>query len=118
MLPKKNRISKKDFPSYKNQGFRAYSPFFSAVFYQTGDSSVGSEIRAAVVVSKKTAKTAVVRNKLRRMFYSLLAACVKNTSTKTTVVVYPKVGSDKVEYVVLEKEVEKIFKQAKIEKKK
>lgn len=118
MLPKKNRISKKDFPSYKNQGLRAYSPFFSVVFYQTGTPSVGSESRAAVVVSKKTAKTAVTRNKLRRRFYDLLVLYIKNTSTKTTAVVYPKAGSDKVKYAVLEKEVEKIFKQAKIEKKK
>lgn len=118
MLPKKNRISKKEFPSYGNQGLRAYSPFFSMVFYQADDSAVGSESRAAVVVSKKTAKTAVARNKIRRRFYSLLAPYIKNTLTKTTVVVFPKASSDKVECAVLGKEVEKILKQANIKKKK
>lgn len=109
MLPHKNRIEKQDFPSYQRQGFRVFSPFFTAVFYKT----INKESRASVVVSKKTAKTAVVRNKIRRRFYSVLEPLFKNPSIKsTTIVVYPKIDARNAQFLVLKSEIEKAFIQA------
>lgn len=110
MLPRNNRISKKDFPSSQRQGFRVFSPFFSAVFYQT----TAKTSRVAVVVSKKTAKTAVERNTLRRRFYDLVGLYFKNVSAPTTVVLYPKIDAKKTHFLTIKSEIEKAFKQAKL----
>lgn len=121
MLPKKNRISRRDFPTHKMQGFRAFSPLFSAVFYKPSDTVLDqkrvqycSESRATVVVSKKTAKTAVVRNRLRRRFYELLAQSFKKLLTPTTVVIYPKINAHKATFEELSLEIEKAFKLARL----
>jgi len=113
MLPRKNRIPVKDFPAHKMQGFRTFSPFFSAVFYSQKKEGL-KESRAAIVVSKKTAKTAVARNLLRRRFYDLLAPYFKDFSTITTIVVYPKAEALKAQFAVLRSEIEIVLKQAKL----
>lgn len=112
MLPQKNRISRKDFPGHKVQGFRVFSPLFSAVFYKVLDKNV-TESRVSVVVSKKTAKTAVSRNTLRRRFYELFAPHLAGINP-TTIVVYPKKEAQKEQFSVLKSEVEKALKQAKL----
>ncbi|TAN36296.1 ribonuclease P protein component [Patescibacteria group bacterium] len=121
MLPSKNRILRKDFPTHKMQGFRTFSPFFTAVFYKpsskgvhTGSELCGLESRASVVVSKKTAKTAVVRNRLRRRFYELLDQNFKKLLTPTTIVVYPRIDAHKATFEELSREVEKAFRLAKL----
>lgn len=112
MLPQKNRISRKDFPSPKEHGSRVFTPFFTAVFYKA---NIGAkESRASVVVSKKTAKTAVVRNSQRRRFYEILAQYFKILRTPITVVIYPKTEAQKAEFAVLKTEIEKALKQAKV----
>lgn len=110
MLPRKNRISRKDFPSHSVKGFRAFSPLFSGVFYPKKDGFS----RASVVVSKKTAKTAVVRNALRRRFYDLVAPYIKDSVSPFVLVVYPKAEAKAAEIGVLKAEIEKAFKQAKL----
>ena len=112
MLPQKNRIPRKDFPGHKVQGFRVYFPFFTAVFYKPGKEV--SMSRASVVVSKKTAKSAVERNTLRRRFYDLLAPFFREAVEVTTVVIYPKADAQKAEFSLLKREIEKSFKQAKL----
>ncbi|MDO8604119.1 MAG: ribonuclease P protein component [bacterium] len=110
MLPKKNRIARKDFPSHKTKGIRGFSPFFSIVFYK---GVIGaSKGKVSVVVSKKTAKTAVSRNKLRRRFYDLLGAFLEGIKTPTTIVVYPKKEAEKADFTLLKTEMEKVLKQA------
>lgn len=112
MLPRINRISRKDFPAPKERGNRVFMPLFTAVLYKV---TTGVKIsRASVVVSKKTAKTAVVRNKLRRRFYELLQPYFKILQAPTTVVIYPKAEAIKASFSVLKDEVEKALKQAKV----
>lgn len=113
MLPRKNRIPRKDFPGHKVQGFRVFSPLFSAVFYRVSDTKVLNS-RVSVVVSKKTAKTAVSRNTLRRRFYELLAPNLAGLVPATTIVIYPKKEAQKEQFSVLKSEVEKALKQAKL----
>lgn len=129
MLPKKNRISRKDFPAHKVQGLRVFMSLFTVVFYKTNSSrpvglrpsrestdseSADSESRASVVVSKKTAKTAVVRNKLRRRFYELLAPYFRIIPAPTIVVVYPKSEAINAQFSALNEEMQNAFKKAKI----
>lgn len=109
MLPRRNRISRKNFPSHQAKSVRGFSTFFTAVFYSTKN----KESRASVVVSKKTAKSAVVRNKLRRRFYELLGFYFKSM-TPTTIVVYPKKEAQLAQYEVLKTELGEVIKKAKL----
>ncbi|OIP66502.1 MAG: hypothetical protein COV32_02985 [Candidatus Yonathbacteria bacterium CG10_big_fil_rev_8_21_14_0_10_43_136] len=109
MLPRKNRTSRKDFPTQKDRGNRVFLPLFTAVFYEGNTIS-----RASVVVSKKTAKSAVDRNRQRRRFYDILAPYFKILSAPRTVVIYPKADAQKASFSVLNKEIEKALKQAKV----
>lgn len=113
MIPQKNRVSRKEFPSYKEMGTRSFSPLFSVVFYKNKDILV-KESKVSVVVSKKTAKTAVVRNRLRRRFYDLFQPYLNVLNSVTTIVVYPKKEAEKAKFSVLQKEVEKTLKQTKV----
>ncbi len=109
MLPRKNRISRKDFPTDSRQGFRVFSPLFSGAIHPSTDG-----VRVSVVVSKKTAKTAVVRNSLRRRFYEALTPYIKNLSREVFIVFYPKIDAKKAPFSVLVQEIEKALKQAKL----
>ncbi len=127
MLPKKNRVSRKDFPVQQAKGLRVFSTFFTAVFYHiknhegsertsisnaTGKTTQNTKV--SVVVSKKTAKTAVARNLLRRRFYELFAPFLTKITSTSTVVFYPKKEAQKAPFSVLKTEVEKAIKQAKL----
>jgi len=104
MLPKKNRIPRKDFPTDSRQGFRVFSPLFSAVFYKT----TKPESHISVVVSKKTAKNAVTRNSLRRRFYSVVAEYL--TKNPVMAVFYPKKEAIKADFKNLKSEIEKALR--------
>lgn len=80
MLPKKRRVSSKGFPRTKPL-FRTTFPWGTVVFFRS------PAFKAAVVVSKKIAKTAVQRNRLRRRIYAALAETMDGI--QTTTVVYP-----------------------------
>jgi len=102
MLPKKNRISKECFPPPQRQGLRVSSPLFSGVFYKNEGPS-----RITVVVSKKTAKTAVVRNRIRRRFYAAIEPLLKNLDRGYLMVFYPKKEVETAPFPVLKLEIEK-----------
>lgn len=112
MLPRKNRISKNDFPAPKRpayrdehgagrQGLRVFSPLFSGVIYKNEGLS-----RSAVVVSKKTAKTAVARNRIRRRFYAVLEPILKESKQGGMMVFYPKKEVETAPFAVLKSEIE------------
>ncbi len=109
MLSKKNRIPRKDFPVRNRQGFRVFSPLFSGTICKNEGG-----IKVSVVVSKKTAKTAVERNYLRRIFYEAVSEHIKGFSKGALIVFYPKIDAQKATFLVLKNEIEKAFKQAKL----
>ena len=109
MIPQKNRIIKKDFPAPKRQGSRIFSPLFSGTFYKEVD-----EMRVAVVVSKKTAKTAVTRNLIRRRFYSIMELHQKNLTQKGLMVFYPKKEALTATFDALKAEVEAALRRARL----
>ncbi|MEK7569070.1 MAG: ribonuclease P protein component [Patescibacteria group bacterium] len=107
MLSKKNRISKEDFPSSQVRGLRIFSPLFSGVIYKNDGLT-----RVAVVVSKKTAKTAVVRNRIRRRFYAALAHFLKDTNKGYLMVFYPKKEAETAPFPVLRSEIEATLRKS------
>ncbi len=125
MLPKKNRILRKDFPAHNKQGLRVFSSLFSATIYPnrdedslrvlavssaTGPNKDGAKI--SVVVSKKTAKTATARNYLRRVFYEAVSEYTKVFLKGALIVFYPKIDAQKAKFSVLKTEIEKALRQA------
>lgn len=109
MLPKKNRIPKEDFPTPKMQGVRIFSPLFSGVVYKTT-----TETGVSVVVSKKTAKTAVMRNRIRRRMYDAIRSRLSMFKYQALVVCYPKKEVATVVFADLKSEIEWALIRAKI----
>lgn len=70
MLPKSGRISRKSFDLLLKKGFLVSSPLFSARAVAVRP-EIGTNCRFSVVVSKKTANKAYLRNRLRRVSYSV-----------------------------------------------
>ena len=71
MLPRKKRLTKEAFSTHFSHGKRFHTPRYTVVYaaYPT--------FHASVVVSKKVAKRAVIRNKLRRQIYAMLVSLNK-----------------------------------------
>jgi len=66
MLAKKERLSKSDFSRFFSSGKRLHSPLFTLIF------SPHKTSHGSVVVSKKVARRAVDRNRMRRRIYDML----------------------------------------------
>ncbi len=66
MLPKKERLTRAEFNRFFGLGRRKHSPSFQVVYYPY------EALHVSVVVSKKIAKTAVLRNKIRRRIYDIV----------------------------------------------
>lgn len=78
MLQKKERLNRNDFNRFFSAGKRSHSKHFQLIFHPH------SSFHASVVVSKKIAREAVRRNKLRRRVYDI----VRNTRENLAVGVY------------------------------
>ncbi|OHA83994.1 MAG: hypothetical protein A2937_00560 [Candidatus Yonathbacteria bacterium RIFCSPLOWO2_01_FULL_47_33b] len=118
MLPQKNRIARKDFPAGPRQGIlnqqvrglAVKSNLFSGVIHPQ---KIGG-VRVSVVVSKKTAKTAVVRNSLRRRFYTAITPYLPGFSQGALVIIYPKIEAKKAPFSLLKTEIETALRHAKL----
>lgn len=66
MLPKKQRLTKKEFDTFFQSGKRIHTPYFTLVY------TPHTTFHGAVVVGKKVSKKAVTRNKIRRRVYAAL----------------------------------------------
>ncbi len=76
MLPKKERLSRVEFNRFFSVGKRHHSPSLQVIF------TPYKNLHVSVVVSKKVAKSAVVRNKIRRRIYDI----VRNYRSEKSVV--------------------------------
>jgi ribonuclease P protein component len=104
MPPKKERLTKEDFK--KNQPkifFRG--EMFDVSFF------VLSQQKFACVISKKTLKRAVDRNKVKRRIMSAIQKTQKEGTIKTkkSLIVYPKRTSLIMPYQQLYSEIQKVF---------
>ncbi len=87
MVDKHTRISRADFPAIMQSGRRFHSPSVSAVFVPHPTP------RISVVVSKKVAKSAVDRNRLRRRVYGVVEHFMAEQPLSATVIFLLKPGA-------------------------
>lgn len=66
MLPRTKRLTKAAFTTFFSHGKRLHTPHYTFIY------NTHPTFHGAVVVSKKQAKKAVTRNKLRRQMYAIL----------------------------------------------
>ena len=107
MLPASKRLSRTEFSSVFAAGRRFHSEHLTVIY------AANSPTAASVVVSKKVAKLAVVRNRLRRRAYTLLRPRVVTMPTGAYIVLY-KAGSALIPRRTLATELSELL--AKIEK--
>ncbi|MCF7816070.1 MAG: ribonuclease P protein component [Candidatus Pacebacteria bacterium] len=69
MLPKKERLSREEFNRFFLLGKRHHTPSLQIVYVPH------PTLQVSVVVSKKIAKLAVERNKIRRRIYDIVKNC-------------------------------------------
>ena len=131
------RVNREDFEKMMKKGGFSNSGLFSLRFLKNPLNSshpperpdVGSSGRAgfSVVVSKKVAKTAVSRNKIRRRCYSILrklikkplpAAILQNPSGEfgraSFIALFAKKGVEKATFQEFQADIEKLLEKAKI----
>ncbi len=101
MVPKKQRINRETFDEIMKKGRIVHSGLFSLRFLKNLEKST----HFSVVVSKKIAKTAVLRNKIRRRIYSILRKTIKNPYF---VILFTKKGVEKAKFSEVKTEIEKI----------
>lgn len=106
MLRKKNRISSRLFPKKERPLKNIPSESFSLSIYSAKDNK---EIKVSVIVSKKVAKTAVARNKIRRRFYSILKKEISYIKKNILLVIYVKKIAFEKKYSNLESEIKSIL---------
>ncbi len=107
MLPKSKRLSTEAFKEIIEKGQSIHSPFLIVRLVPKDGHS-----RFAVSVPKKIAKLAVMRNKIRRQIYEVIAKLPVKPGYK--VVIIAKTGLDKLEYPSLAEELSKAFVKTKI----
>jgi ribonuclease P protein component len=94
MLSKRFRLSHQHFIITKTRGKSYSTPYFAAIVYRpaTSDLPAGRQgqrpARFSVVLSAKSHKSAVVRNRLRRQIYDLLRAT--NYLSNADIILFPK----------------------------
>jgi len=111
MLAKENRVTKKkDFALIfkKGSGFKEGFLFIKTILNKTNRS------RFAFVVSQKVSKSAVVRNRIRRILKELVRRHLEGTKTGVdgVIVVYPGIDPQKKDQIT--EGLEKLFKKAKL----
>ncbi|NOY35507.1 MAG: ribonuclease P protein component [bacterium] len=108
MLPKKHRINKEMFKKVFPSGRSVHSGLISLKITKGEEENA----RFAFVVSAKTAKKAVDRNKLKRRARHIAAKLLPSFKRGVTVIFFFKKGSEKLDFKELEKEMANICKKA------
>lgn len=104
MLPSSKRLSTILFKETIKKGLVFNTPITLA--YVQNGSNIG---RFSVSVPKKVAKTAVLRNKIRRRIYSIIKVLDSRTTPFKQVVFIMKNGSEKMSFIDLKEEMKKVF---------
>ncbi len=101
MLPKKNRISKKEFGELLKNSKRYNTDHF--LFYLAKNKATYTKF--AVSVSKKVCRRAVDRNKIRRRGYSVISKKIGQLKTGYSGLFVAKAHSLDLKFNVLEEEI-------------
>ncbi len=95
MLPKENRLSKEAFTKIFKTGRRVRGGVLTLVYIKTQSQE---KPKLGIVVSKKTIKTAVGRNKIKRQIRNILIQeilPVLKSGLEGVIMVYPGAGEKK-----------------------
>lgn len=98
MLPRRHRLSRKEFDRVFLAGKNKYSSFFRVKYLPNND------FKLAFVVPKKLVKGAVIRNKLRRQLYQILPSSLKTGQFVLVLKTYPFSVSE------VEKDIEQLIR--------
>lgn len=104
MLPKSNRLTKSAFKLVMDKGIAHHSPIAVLKILKTHGKHGFS-----VSVSKKVSKSAVGRNKIRRRIYSIIKDYRDKIQDGISVLILMKVGSEKLSFDEITKQIESIF---------
>ena len=102
MLPKSKRLSTETFKKIIEKGQSFHSPFLIIRVYKNAKQS-----HFGVSVPKKVSKLAVSRNKIKRQIYSMVTKL--NVKEGLEVIIIVKVGFEKLSFIEMKEELEKIF---------
>jgi ribonuclease P protein component len=105
MVATQNRVSRAQFPAYFASGKRFHSEYFTIVYTKATD------FRVSVVVSKKVAKSAVDRNRLRRRAYGVVERFGKERSMSGIYIVLYKPGALKASRIELQSQIATLLAQ-------
>lgn len=103
MLHKERRIPKAYFPYILKNGARYYSPHLLLYTAKIGNETEKS--RFSFSISKKIAKSAVVRNKMRRRGYSIIGKNLMKFKNNHFMFFCFKKGCEKADFSALEAEI-------------
>jgi len=110
MLPKNRRIARKDFLYVLQNGKRWNSPILLLNIAKMSKDGINSQF--AFSVSKKVAKLAVDRNKLRRRGYSIIEKKIDGIKTGYFFLFSYKKGAEKLKYQKIEEEVVRLLESS------
>jgi len=103
MIPSAQKVSQELFKSMLVKGRRYTSASFSATF-SSGDKT--EKPKFSVVVSKKIDKSAVKRNFMKRILYSLVRRFIKNVQPGTVCAIFLKKKLEKKDIDLVAVEIE------------
>jgi ribonuclease P protein component len=98
MLPKKERLTRKEFSTFFPLGKRFHSPLLTVVY------APHTTFHASAVVSKKIEKHAVGRNKFRRRIYAIFERKRRERSFTGVFICIAKNGAAEATFTQLEEE--------------
>lgn len=108
MLPKKQRLQRDEFPNLFKKGKTVNSAHLSFRFVT--DPKL-TKSKFSIVISKKTAKTAVVRNRFRRRGYEAIAKISPVLNTPLRGAFFAKTGAEKMSFPEIKREINNILEK-------
>ena len=108
MLPRTQRLTRAEFLATKHKKKLFHSPVFlvSVTYSET--------LKGAVVVSKKVARGAVERNRIRRRMYAVLQDVLKMAQNNAHIVIVAKKGIETTSFDELHNELTHTLTEAQI----
>ncbi len=114
MLPKKRRIPRKEFAKLFLNGKRFNSTAFLLNLVALDKPFLSTDSKFSFSVSKKVSSSAVLRNKLRRMGYSVIEKNIKNIKSGVILSFSFKKGVEKYSFNQIEKEILDLLSKASV----
>jgi len=108
VLPRKFRISRKEFSLVKKEGQRVSGPFFALLLKK------GEGVKVGFIISKKIDKRATVRNKIKRRLSQALLPFLPKIRPKTHIVFLAKKVLGEKNFLEIEREVKRMLTKAKL----